>query len=125
MTRPYHRIGMGLATLRLDGFASMRAGETEGVLTTKPLTFEGDRLVVNADCASGALRVELLGQDGKVIQGFGRSDADPFTGDSLRHTITWRGTTDVSRLSGRQVRVRFSLRDADLYAFQFARARGD
>ena len=125
MTRPYHRIGMGLATLRLDGFASMRAGETEGVLTTKPLTFEGDRLVVNADCASGALRVELLGQDGKVIQGFGRSDADPFTGDSLRHTITWRGTTDVSRLSGRQVRVRFSLRNGDLYAFQFARARGD
>ena len=119
MTRPYHRIGMGLATLRLDGFVSMRAGETEGVLTTKPLTFEGNRLIVNANCPEGCLRVELLGRKGEVIPGFGKDDAEPFAGDSLRHTITWRGIADVSRLAGEPIRIRFLLKGGDLYAFRF------
>jgi len=119
MTRPYHRIGMGLATLRLDGFASLHAGETEGELTTKPLTFEGRRLVVNADCPDGSLRVELLDKNGKMISGFGRDDAEPFAGDGLRHAVTWRGTTDVSRLAGEPVRIRFLLKHGDLYAFHF------
>ncbi|HSW47189.1 MAG TPA: hypothetical protein VLM89_16620, partial [Phycisphaerae bacterium] len=39
----------GLAVLRRDGFASMDAGETPGTLTTRPLTFNGKYLFVNAD----------------------------------------------------------------------------
>ena len=39
---------MGLAVLRRDGFASMRAGNAGGALTTRPLRFNGSQLFVNA-----------------------------------------------------------------------------
>jgi hypothetical protein len=35
--------------------------------------------------------------------------------------VSWRGSEDVSKLAGEPVRVRFVLRDADLYAFRFAK----
>jgi hypothetical protein len=40
-------------------------------------------------------------------------------GDAVRHVVTWNGTSDVSALAGRPVRVRFRLEEGDLYAFQF------
>jgi len=50
LTKPWHTLGMGLATLRLDGFVSLRADEKQGVITTKPLKFEGNEMIVNAAC---------------------------------------------------------------------------
>ena len=40
-------------------------------------------------------------------------------GDYLERTITWAGGADVSALRGTPVRLRWFLKDADLYAFQF------
>jgi len=40
-------------------------------------------------------------------------------GDDLERTITWAGGSDVSALRGTPVRLRWVLKDADLYAFQF------
>jgi hypothetical protein len=37
----------------------------------------------------------------------------------MRHTVTWNGDADVSRLSGRPVRLQMEMQDSDLYAFQF------
>jgi len=31
----------------------------------------------------------------------------------------WRGSTELRHFEGRPVRLRFVMRDADLYAFQF------
>jgi hypothetical protein len=42
-------------------------------------------------------------------------------GDTLERAVTWRRSADVSRLAGRAVRLRFVLKDADVYAFQFTR----
>lgn len=40
-------------------------------------------------------------------------------GDDLERTITGAGGADVSALRGTPVRLRWVLKDADLYAFQF------
>jgi hypothetical protein len=32
---------------------------------------------------------------------------------------SWKSGTDVSQLAGKPVRLRFELKDADLYSFQF------
>lgn len=40
-------------------------------------------------------------------------------GDSLDRTVTWKEQSDTSALAGRPVRLRFRLRDAEVYAFQF------
>jgi hypothetical protein len=41
-------------------------------------------------------------------------------GDSLERQVTWKTGGDLGSLAGKPVRLRFVLRDADLYALQFA-----
>ncbi len=65
----YQTIGVGLATLRLDGFASLRA-ETAGTVATKPFTFSGQRLETNADAVGGSIRLEILDCGGEPLEGF-------------------------------------------------------
>ena len=107
-----------MATLRLDGFVSMDAGE--GALTTKALTMAGGRLVINADASLGSIAVEILDEEGRAIPGFSRAEADAFDGDSLRHTVSWSGSGDVSSLQGRPVVVQFHMDRTKLYSFVFA-----
>ena len=111
--------GTGLAKLRLDGFVSLDAGKREGTVTTRPLRFEGTELVINAQAPGGSVVVEILAQDGGAIQGFGAVDCDAFSGDSLRHTVTWSKKPDLSALRGEPVRLRFHLNTAKLYSFVF------
>jgi hypothetical protein len=118
MTKPYHAIGMGLATLRLDGFASMRA-DSKGELVTKPLQMTGSKLVVNASCPKGVLRVELLDAKGTPIPGFTTDDCDGFIGDSIRQTVSWKGSTNVAALRDQPIHIRFTMDSGDLYSFQF------
>ena len=122
VTRPYHTLGVGLATLRLDGFASLRAADGEtGTVTTRPIRFEGDHLFVNAECASkGWLKAELLDLKGNTIPGFTLSDCIAVTGDSLRHEVNWRGSRDVPGRESGAIQIRFALQNADLFSFRFA-----
>ena len=110
---------IGLAKLRLDGFVSIDTGEAGGTLTTKPLTFAGAKLTLNANAQNGRVLVEVLDADGRPIAGYGKSDCDAFEGDSLRHTVTWKGKADLTRLEGKAVKLRFYLRQAKLYSFAF------
>jgi len=53
-------------SLRLDGFASVRAGYDGGEMITKPLIFQGERLFINfATSAPGSVRVEIQDPDGR------------------------------------------------------------
>jgi hypothetical protein len=107
----------GLAKLRRDGFASMDAPtDSEGTLTTRPLTFSGKYLFVNADVGEGELRVEVLDQSGEAIKGFGRAACKPIRGDGTLLPAKWGGR-DLSKLAGRPVHFRFHLRGGSLYSF--------
>jgi len=107
-------------TIRKDGFVSMHAPFAGGEFTTKPITFQGGRLVLNfSTSAAGTIRVEIQDVDGKPIEGFALSDASEVFGDELQRTVTWKQGGDASRLAGRAVRLHITLSDADLYAFQF------
>ncbi|MEC7557764.1 MAG: hypothetical protein VYA32_11325 [Planctomycetota bacterium] len=57
--------------------------------------------------------------DGRAIPGFRLEDCIESIGDSVEHIVRWKGGPDVSSLSGRPVRLRFVLKDADVYSFQF------
>jgi hypothetical protein len=110
--------GIGLATLRLDGFVSVNGGEAPGAMTTKPLVFLGDTLVVNADASGGSLTAEALDAQGNVIAGFAASDCSPITTDSVRHVLTWKDNPDCHLLQGRPIKLRFHLKNARLYSFE-------
>jgi hypothetical protein len=108
-------------TLRLDGFVSVNAHWRGGELLTKPLRFTGDRLSINfATSAAGSIRVEFLGEDGQPIPGFALDDCSEVFGDAIDRTVKWKGGDDLNELAGKPVRMRFVLKDADLYSFRFA-----
>lgn len=107
-------------TLRADGFASVTAPFRGGEVVTHPLRFSGRRLVLNVSTgAAGSLRVELQDAAGKPLPGFGLTDCREVVGDDLERTVTWAGGADLAALRGTPVRLRWVLKDADLYAFQF------
>jgi hypothetical protein len=109
---------IGLATWKLDRFVSADGPAEGGTLTTIPLRFRGKRLEINAAAKRrGTIQVELLDAGGKPIEGFGKSDA--FTGDDLRHTVAFGGKSDVSKLAGRPICLRFHLANAELFSFAF------
>lgn len=106
--------------LRIDGFASVRAPLSGGDLTTRPLIFTGDRLVVNySTSAAGSIRVELQDQSGSPLLGYRLEDAVRHVGDAIEQTIRWRSGSDVSSLKGRPVRLKLRMHDADVYSFAF------
>jgi len=107
-------------SLRLDGFACVRAPYEGGELVTRPLTFAGDELVLNfATSAAGAIRVEVQEPDGRPIPGLGLDDAEPTIGNEIERPARWHGGGDLAALAGRPVRLRFALQDARLYALRF------
>ncbi len=111
--------GLGLAILRRDGFASLEAGENEGMLITRPLVFEGTgRLFVNAQVAhGGCIRAAALTEEGNEIDGFGRDDCQPVTRDATGSRIGWGRHETLAELKDRYIRLAFHLQDAGLYAF--------
>ncbi|MCU0916253.1 MAG: hypothetical protein MUC88_17085 [Planctomycetes bacterium] len=105
---------------RLDGFVSLHASFAGGEVLTKPLAFEGDKLCLNfSTSAAGSLRVQLETPDGRPAPGFAFSDCPELYGDALAQAVTWPSGRDVRTLAGQPIRLRFALRDADLYAFGF------
>lgn len=109
-------------TLRMDGFASVFAPLGGGMVVTKPLVFEGSRLVLNfSTSAGGSLRVALEDADGKPVPGFTLHECPEIFGDALERTITWKNGPDVSRLAGKPVRMRLALKDADVFSFRFGK----
>jgi hypothetical protein len=109
-------------TIRIDGFVSAQAKLSGGELITKPLKFSGNRLTINyATSGAGSIRVEFQSPDGEPIKGYSLAECDEIFGDQLDRIISWSGQSDVSELSGRAVRMRLVLSDADVYSFQFAK----
>lgn len=107
--------------LRRDGFISVRSEYDGGQFTTPPLRFTGDRLRLNLDTsATGEVRVEIQDEQGVPLEGFTLPDCDRIhTANEINRVVTWRGSAALDALQGRTVRLRFIMRDADLYAFQF------
>jgi hypothetical protein len=107
-------------TLRVDGFVSAQAPLSGGEILTKPLVFEGGQLELNfSTSAAGSIRVEIQEADGTPIEGYGMDDCAEVFGDDLKRVVTWKDSTDVSKMAEKPVRLRFVLKDADLYAFRF------
>jgi hypothetical protein len=107
-------------TVRANGLSSVHAGAEGGEFTTPSLRLRdiasgATSLRINyATSALGSIRVEILGGDGKAIDGFAAADCGEIYGDEPARAITWRKGSALP--SGANFRLRFKLRDADLYA---------
>ena len=107
-------------SLRLDGFVSVHASYAGGELVTKPLVFAGKELVINySTSAVGSVRVEVRDEKGAPIAGRTLRNCPETYGDGTERVVSWKKGGDLSNLAGRPVRLRFVMRDADLYAVRF------
>jgi hypothetical protein len=111
--------GLCLATLRVDGFASLDCGYDVGQVTTKPFVFTGSRLKLNAKANFGQVLVEVLDEKGKVAPKLSKDDCQPMHADSVDHEIGWKDGS-LGDLRGKPVKLRFYLLNARLYAYRIA-----
>lgn len=110
-------------TWRIDGIAAVHAGYQPGEIVTKPITFDGSQLTVNiSSSAAGGGFVEIQDADGKPISGFTLAECVELNTDDLARVVSWKSGSDVSSIAGKPVRLRFRLKDADLFAFQFVKS---
>lgn len=103
---------------RLDGFVSLDAGASVGTMTTRPLIFKGNRLILNI-ASKGMTRVAILDASGKPLNGFTLADCNGIQADSTGYRVAWRSRKDLGHLAGRQIRLQFQMRNAKLYSLQF------
>lgn len=126
-TEAYYGTGPGRVrrfAYRLDGFVSLRGDKDGGEMLTKPLTFTGDRLFLNhlSLGPEGAVRVEIQDPSGRPIDGFQLDQCRLLSGDAVAAAVTWTSGAVPGSLAGRPVRLRFEIRNADLFSFRFGAA---
>lgn len=97
---------------RTDGFVALRGGSAGGTLTTRPLNYQGDMLLLNyVTHEGGSLTVEALDQSGKVT-----GTSVPMTGDSTHEAVKWKAWP---KLKSGVVTLRVRLMNADLFSIRF------
>ena len=108
-------VGIGLATLRLDGWCSLQAGFDGGEVVTKPIILPNGELFINAASDWGEVVVELLEVDDNSIEGMRSA---PVSADGIRLQVQWPKGNELSRLASKPVRLRFILKNALLYSWK-------
>ena len=64
--------------------------------------------------------MEILNSNGEAIEGFRLADMkEEMRGDELGRTVFWNSGADLGKWAGKPVRLRFVMREADLYAIGF------
>jgi len=119
-----------LATLRPDGFAGYEplADGTPAVITTKPIVCSGPELRISADVrGGGAIRVMLVDADGKELAASDALTSQPekwkwnyeINTELTDSKVGWTDDWDFSAMDGKEIRLRFELKNAKLYSFTF------
>ena len=105
---------------KLDRIASVSAPYAGGEFRTKPLVFSGEDLFINANTsAPGTIQVEILDKAGQPIPGYELDKSPVLTGNWIEKKVRWAEDKSAAPLAGREVILRFVMKDADLYALRF------
>jgi len=105
---------------RLDGFTSLDSGYKIGRITTKPLIFKGNKLMLNADTsATGWIKVEIQDEDGRPFKEYSLDACDTIHSNSVFIRVSWNNRHDLSKLQNQPIRLHFTMRNTKLYSFQF------
>lgn len=112
-----------IAQMRVDGFMAVanQPGQV-GVWTTPAL-----KVPANAELrcntlvmAGGSVKVEVLDPSGLPIARYTAKDSKAIEkGDYMAARPSWRGSRSLQGLAGRSVKLRFNIKRAFLYSFEF------
>lgn len=104
-------------TYRKDGFVALQG---TGDVLTKPIRFQGSRMLLNYRCRQGgSLKVQMQTEHGNEILANLSAENGVLTGDAVNHKVNWKYANPGQKNDGHPVRLRFELKDAEVYALQF------
>ena len=107
-------------SLRIDGFTSLHAPYKGGEMITRPFRFTGDTLLLNfSTSAAGYIKVEMLDLQGNILEGYKLENSKGLIGNEIEKAVSWKGNPDLRKSAGSPVRLRFVMKDADLYSLKF------
>ena len=116
----WRNVSLRRYTIRIDGFVSVNASLAGGEIVTHPITFQGEQLLINfSTSAVGSLRAELQTADGNPIEGVALTDCVEIFGDEIERVVHFKNDSKVGQLAGKPIRLRFEIKDGDLYSFRF------
>jgi hypothetical protein len=111
---------IGLARMPIGRIVSADAGPTEGIYETPLLRVPGGILRVNCNAKPGELRVEVLDAMGKPLASRSKAECLPVKTDQTDAAVSWeRGPAASIFVEGETVRLRFHLKNAQLFGFRF------
>jgi len=97
---------------RVDGFVALRGGAKVGHVTTKPLRFEGQQLLLNYVVnTGGTLIVTVIDEAGNVV-----GESKPLSGQAVDAPVNWKLKPDLSQGT---IQLRFKVKNADVYSLRF------
>ena len=115
--RPYGDFGW--AYWQKGRLVALEARE-EGAFALFPLIAKGRSVAINVRTAmTGYIQVEALDKNDKVLPGRSFDDCDRICGDFLDRVVTWRSESDLGHKEGTAVKLRFRMRNAELFSVEF------
>lgn len=109
--------GVGAATLRVDGFVGLHAGEEAGELLTRPFVVREPGVYVNADALEGEVRVAVCdAASGEPLEGLGWDKCLPLHGSGIAQPVRWSGDPDLEMMLKRPIRLAVRAQRAALYS---------
>jgi hypothetical protein len=108
-----------LATFKRDRFVSLETGDKDAGASrviTKPFIVRHPRLFLNAATwMKGSIRAEALTRDWQPIAGFSEPEVREIQGDALNHPVRWKENADLSKLMGKEIRLKFYMTRARIH----------
>ncbi|MCR9295073.1 MAG: hypothetical protein NXI32_20340 [bacterium] len=104
---------------RIDGFVSLHADNEPGRMTSRPLVFSGNKLLLNFRTqAEGYVKIDIH----DLYEPTRSLSSGPLTGDAIDQPVPF-DSEELSCLAGTPVRLVIELRDADVFSFKFETVR--
>ncbi len=119
-----HRRGIGLASIRRDGWVSLEAGRTEGVLVTGPLPLRQPMVLeVNANVHSGYLTAAVIaaapGPNHEPVPGYDAAGSRIEQRDAVCQRLAWGERTCVAPMDSGFCHLRFTLYQGSLFSYRW------
>src|SRR5205085_857342 len=84
----------------------------------------GKNILLNySTSVAGSVRLEVQKVSGDPIPGYALEDAVEMVGNEIERAMSWKNGSDVSPANGLPVRLRFVMKEADVYAMRFGPCR--
>ncbi|MBL7134218.1 MAG: hypothetical protein ISS78_08980 [Phycisphaerae bacterium] len=106
-----------MATLRPDGFAGyeQESKDKPAIITTAPVACPGDKLRLSVDVSgSGSIKVTLLDKEKKEL-----AEGELIAKTATDAEVQWKKGFSLKELKGKQIKLKFELRESKLYSFSF------